>query len=87
MILLRLGDCFGRNGQVGHEFVEPMLAEDSAAKEVVDPVAGLAKVDAGAEGARRCETVGAAREPVLAQEQKQRFLRRLKRQWAQSSEV
>jgi hypothetical protein len=47
MILLRLGDCFGRNGQVGHEFVEPMLAEDSAAEEVVDPTAGLAEVDAG----------------------------------------
>jgi hypothetical protein len=67
--------------KVVDEFVEPMLAEDAAAKQFVDPVAGLPEVDAGAKGASCCETVGATFGPVLAQEHKQRILRWLKRVW------
>ena len=80
-VVLRIKDFFRWNFKVADEFVEPMLAEDAAAEQFVDPVAGLPDVDAGAKGASCCEAVGATFGPVLAQEHKQRILHRLKRVW------
>ena len=72
MILLRLGDCFVRNSQVGHEFVKPMLAENAATEEVVDPAARLPEVDAGADVVCDADALRTAGRPVFVEQGQQR---------------